>query len=135
MKPPVIDTSVMIAVLVATHEFHDVARPHLRSQSRVPAIVLAETYAQLRRTFAQTAEVAAGLLRTWTDDETRILRAEASAVRAVFVRAAELNLGGDVHDALIAQTCIWHATTLVSLDRRQHRVALALGARSTYLIS
>lgn len=55
-----IDTSVMVAALVTTREFHDVARPHLRSPSRVPAIVLAETYAQLRRTFAQPVEVAAG---------------------------------------------------------------------------
>lgn len=54
-----IDTSVMVAALVTTREFHDVARPHLRSPSRVPAIVLAETYAQLRRTFAQPVEVAA----------------------------------------------------------------------------
>jgi predicted nucleic acid-binding protein len=47
----------------------------------------------------------------------------------------ELNLGGDVHDALVAQTCIDHGTALVTLDRRQHRVALALGAQSTYLLS
>lgn len=130
-----IDTSVMVAALVANHEFHDVARPHLLAESRVPAIVLAETYAQLRRTFSQPAEVAAGLLRTWTDDEDRILPAQAGAVRAVFGKAVELNLGGDIHDALIAQTCIGHGMTLVTLDRRQHRVALALGAGSTYLLT
>lgn len=130
-----IDTSVMVAGLVASHEFHQVARPHLRSQSRVPAIVLAETYAQLRRAFAQPAEVATELLRTWTGAENRILPTSASAVRSVFDRAVELNLGGDIHAALIAQLCIVHGAQLVTLDRRQHRIALALGAQSTYLLS
>lgn len=130
-----IDTSVIVAALVATHEFHGTARPHLRSQSRVPAIVLAETYAQLRRTFSQPAEVVAGLLRTWTEDEQRILPTEAGTVRSAFARAVELNVGGDIHDALIAQTCIGHGVLLVTLDRRQHRIALALGAQSTYLLA
>ncbi len=129
------DTSVMVAALVRSHEFHDIARPHLRAQSRVPAIVLAETYAQLRRTFAQPAEVAAALMRTWTDNPDRILPTDAGAVASVFARAVELNLGGDIHDALIAQISLGSDGSLVTLDRRQHRVALALGARSTYLPS
>ncbi len=130
-----IDTSVMVAALVATHEFHLVARPHLRTNSCVPAIVLAETYAQLRRTFGQSAEVATALLRPWTADEKRILPTEAAVVRSLFGRAVELNLGGDIHDALIVQTCIQGGASLVTLDRRQHRIALALGAQSSYLLS
>ena len=130
-----IDTSAMIAALIATHEFHAIARPHLRSSTRVPAIVLAETYAQLRRTFSQPAEIADVLLRTWTNDEDRILGTDAIVVRSVFGRAVELNLGGDIHDALVAQTCVAHDVPLVTLDRRQHRIALALGARSTYLLA
>jgi predicted nucleic acid-binding protein len=39
-----------------------------------------------------------------------------------------------VHDALIAQTCLEHGVPLVTLDRRQHTVALALGVDSTYLL-
>lgn len=128
-----IDTSVMVAALIATHEFHGRARPHLQARSRVAAIVLAETYAQLRRTFAQPAEVAAALLRPWAGDEDRILPTQASALRAVFDRAVELNLGGDIHDALVAQICLDHGLPLVTLDRRQHRIALALGAQSSYL--
>lgn len=130
-----IDTSVMVAGLVSSHEFHDIARPHLRSASRVPAVVLAETYGQLRRTFAQPATVAAGLLRSWTEDELRVLPTGASTVRTVFLRAVELNLGGDIHDAMIAQACLEHGSALVTLDHRQHRVALALGAQSTYLLA
>jgi len=131
----VIDTSAMVAALIATHEFHEVARPHLGAQTRVPAIVLAETYSQLRRTFAQPAEVAAALLRTWTGYEDRILPTPVGAVRSVFDRTVELNLAGDIHDALVAQTCIGHGAPLVTLNRRQHRIALALGAQSTYLLS
>lgn len=130
-----IDTSVMVAALVGSHEFHDIARPHLRAHSPVPAIVLAETYAQLRRTFAQPAEVAVALLRTWAGNQDRILPTDGDAVRSVFERAVELNLGGDIHDALIARICLASGGSLVTLDRRQHRVALALGARSTYLLA
>lgn len=130
-----IDTSVLVAALIATHEFHDVARVHLRAQSRIPAIVLAETYAQLRRTFAQPAEIAALLLRPWSADDERVLVTDATTVRTVFDRAVELNLGGDIHDALVAQTCLAHGVSLVTLDRGQHRVALALGAHSICLLA
>ncbi len=130
-----IDTSAMVAALVSSHEHHAIARPHLTADLRVPAIVIAESFAQLRRRFAQPAETAALLLRAWTADEDRILPTSSSVVRLTFARAVELDLGGGIHDALIAQTCVEHDTPLVTLDRRQHRVALALGARSTYLLA
>ena len=57
-----IDTSALVAALVSSHEHHAQACPHLRTNARVPTIVLAETYAQLRRTFAQSAEAATALL-------------------------------------------------------------------------
>ncbi|MBA2608471.1 MAG: hypothetical protein H0U92_06010 [Actinobacteria bacterium] len=56
-------------------------------------------------------------------------------MRATFARAVELDLAGGIHDALIAQTCVLHGVELVTLDRGQHRVALALGAASTYLLA
>ncbi|HUQ64233.1 MAG TPA: PIN domain-containing protein [Acidimicrobiales bacterium] len=130
-----IDTSTMVAALVVTHEHHRIARPRLTAELRVPAIVLAETFSQLRRTFSQPAETAALLLHTWTSDTSRILPTSALVVRSTFARAVELDLGGGIHDALIAQTCVAHRTELVTLDRRQHRIALAMGAQSTYLLS
>lgn len=130
-----IDTSAMIAALVADHEHHAVARRHLTAATRVPAIVLAETYAQLRRTFAQPASVASALLRTWTQDGARVLPTTAAAATATFRRAVELDLGGNIHDALIAAACHEHDVRLVTLDSRQHRIALALGATSTYLLA
>ena len=64
-----------------------------------------------------------------------MLPTTASAVSAVVARAVELDLGGNIHDALIAQVCAEHDLPLVTLDGRQHRLALALGARSTYLLA
>jgi hypothetical protein len=40
-----------------------------------------------------------------------------------------------VHDAIVAQVCADHDVAMVTLDGRQHRLALALGVRSTYLLA
>jgi predicted nucleic acid-binding protein len=50
-------------------------------------------------------------------------------------RATELDLAGNIHDALIALACVEHDVPIVTLDSRQHQIALALGARSTYLLA
>jgi predicted nucleic acid-binding protein len=131
----VIDTSALVAALIQDHEHHDLARPHLRTADVVPAIVLAETYAQLRRTFRQPAAVAASVLTPWSTAAGRILATSGTATVAVLARAVELDLGGNIHDALIAQVCRHHGVPLVTLDRRQHTVALALGVESTYLLA
>lgn len=129
------DTSALVAALVVDHEHHRLARPHLRLEGSLPAIVLAETFSQLRRTFNQPAAAAAALLAPWTGRPRRVLPTSRRAVVAVFARAAELDLAGSVHDALIARVCAENDVGLVTLDRRQHRVALALGASSRYLLA
>lgn len=128
-----IDTSALIAALIADHDLHDLARARLTAVSRVPAIVLAETFSQLRRTFGQSASVSATLLAPWWQDEDKILPTSATALSAVLSRAHELDLGGNVHDALIAQVCRESDVGLLTADARQHRLALALGVASTYL--
>lgn len=130
-----IDTSAMVAGLVADHEHHELARPHLHDLGSVSAIVLAETFAQLRRTFRQPVTVATSALLPWSTEPGRVLDTPATAVVVVFARAVELDLGGNVHDALIAQVCIENESPLITLDRRQHTVALALGADSQYLLA
>jgi predicted nucleic acid-binding protein len=124
----------MVAALVAGHEYHEAARRHLSTTTRVPAIVLAETYAQLRRTFGQPASAAVQLLAPWADVK-HVLPTTAAAVAAVFRKAVELDLAGNIHDALIAQTCIQHGVALTTLDARQHTVARALGVQSVYLLA
>lgn len=130
-----IDTSVMVAALLTQHEHHAIARPHLRVDGPVAGIVLAETFAQLRRTFSLSAEAAMAALGHWARTPKRIAVLPATAYAEVFKRAVELNLGGNIHDALIAKTCAHHKQPLATLDRRQHAVALAFGVESAYLLS
>ncbi|MEJ7826220.1 MAG: PIN domain-containing protein [Solirubrobacteraceae bacterium] len=129
------DTSALVAALIDDHEHHTISRARLSPRTRLPAIVLAETFAQLRRTFGQPVAVATAMLRPWTIDATLVLPTSAATVVTTFSRATELDLGGSIHDALIAQVCADHQVPLVTLDGRQHRLALALGVASTYLLA
>lgn len=130
-----IDTSALVAALVSDHEHHELARPRLAPIDRVPAIVVAETFSQLRRTFAQPAELSARLLARWWTDAERIVPTSSVALGVVLSRAGELDLGGNIHDAMIAQVCLENGLTLLTADVRQHRIALALGVDSTYLLA
>lgn len=132
-----IDTSVMVAGLVTNHEFHTIARPHVAAAARgqVPGIVFAETWAALRRApwnlDARTVETA---LAPWSDDK-HIAATSPSAYVEVLRTGRALNLGGNVHDLLIAMTCRDHGLPLVTLDRRQSTLAAGLaGLDSTLLL-
>ena len=52
------DTSALVAALIEDHEHHALSRPTSSRDVRLPAIVFAETFAQLRRTFGQSAATA-----------------------------------------------------------------------------
>lgn len=132
-----IDTSVMVAGLVTNHEFHTIARPHVAAAAggQVPGIVLAETWAALRRApwnlNARTVDTA---LAPWRD-ENRIVATSPSAYAEVLHTGRSLNLGGNVHDLLIALTCRDHDLPLVTLDRRQSTLAAGIaGLDSTLLL-
>ncbi|MEX0835418.1 MAG: PIN domain-containing protein [Nitriliruptor sp.] len=132
-----IDTSVLVAGLITNHEFHAIARPHVAAAARgqVPGIVLAETWAALRRApwnlDARTVETT---LAPWSE-EGRIVATPASAYAEVLRTGRSLNLGGNVHDLLIALTCRDHGLPLFTLDRRQSTLATGLaGLDSTLLL-
>ncbi len=129
------DTSALVAALIDDHQHHALSRRHLVADIRLPAIVVAETFAQLRRTFGQSAATAAAVVGPLVTGPGTVLPTTAAAVSTVVARAVELDLGGNVHDALIAQVCVEHDVPFVTLDGRQHRLALALGAQSTYLLA
>jgi predicted nucleic acid-binding protein len=129
-----IDTSALVAALLTQHQHHALARPHLPREGPIPGIVLAETYAQLRRTFGLTAQAATTALSYWAFEEPRIAALPAHGYAELFRVARGLELGGNVHDALIAKTCARFDLPLVTLDRRQHTMALALGVDSRYLL-
>lgn len=101
----------------------------------MPAVVLAETYAQLRRTFGISAQVTQQTLSYWTTVEDRIATLPAAGYKQLFGQAASLGLGANIHDAVIAQTCAHFELPLATLDRRQHTLALAIGVQSTYLLA
>ena len=132
-----IDTSVMVAGLVTNHEFHALARPHVAAavQGQVPGIILAETWAALRRApWNLDARTVAAALAPWSD-KGRIVATPPSAYAEILRRGWSLNLGGNVHDLLIALTCRDHGLPLVTLDRRQSTLAAELaGLNSTLLL-
>ena len=131
-----IDTSVMVAGLVTNHQFHSIARPHVvaAADGQVPGIVLAETWAALRRApwnlDAGTVETALSL---WADSD-RIVSTPGSAYEEVLRTGRKLNLGGNVHDLLIALTCRDHGLQLATLDRRQATLAADLIGLETRLL-
>lgn len=128
------DTSALIASLVRGHEHHVRARAELSAVESLPVIVVAETYSILRRAFGQPARVAVELLAPWSN-RAALIPTSANVMETALARATELDLGGNIHDALIALACVEHDLPIVTLDARQHQVALALGARSTYLLA
>jgi predicted nucleic acid-binding protein len=124
----VIDTSVMVAGLVDNHEFHELARPHVAqaAQWTVPGIVAAESWAALRRgPWNLGADVVEQLLAPWASSH-RVAVTPADAYEYVLRNGRTLNLGGSVHDLLIALTCAGHDLSLVTLDRRQATLARTL---------
>lgn len=123
-----IDTSVMVAGLVDNHEFHEVARPHVVQAARqtVPGIVAAESWAALRRgPWNLGVDVVAQLLAPWASSD-RVAVTPADAYEYVLRNGQTLNLGGGVHDLLIALTCAVRGLPLVTLDRRQATLARTL---------
>lgn len=131
-----IDTSVMVAGLVTNHEYHVLARPHVAAAARgqVPGIVLAETWAALRRApWNLDARTVGAALAPWGDQD-RIVATPASAYEEILRTGRSLNLGGNVHDLLIALTCRDHDLPLVTLDRRQAALAAELAGLDTTLL-
>jgi predicted nucleic acid-binding protein len=131
-----IDTSVMVAGLVRNHEFHAVARPHVVESARgqVPGLVVAEAWAALRRApWNLDAATVAETLGPWSS-EGRVAATAASAYAEVLRTGRSLNLGGNVHDLLIAMTCRDHGLALATLDRRQATLASGLTDLETILL-
>jgi predicted nucleic acid-binding protein len=121
----VIDTSVLVAGLVANHEFHARARPYVVEATgvQVPGIVLAETWSVLRRApFHLDAGVVADALAPWASP-ARVAETPAGAYVEVLRIGRVLHLGGNVHDLLIAHTCAAAGGRMATLDRQQAALA------------
>lgn len=113
-----IDTSVMVAGLIDNHEFHDLARPYVvaAADRRVPGIVLAETWAVLRRApWNLDAATVERTLTRWAASDL-IAATPADAYADVLRTGRSLNLGGNIHDLLIAHTCVAFGLPLATLE-------------------
>lgn len=131
-----IDTSVLVAGLVDNHEFHDLARPHVvaATSETVPGIVLAETWAALRRgPWNLDPETVEQSLAPWSNAD-RIAETPVDAYEHALRTGRSLKLGGNIHDYLIALTCAAHDLPLTTLDRRQATLAQTLAELSITLL-
>lgn len=73
-------------------------------------------------------------LAPWSD-QRQIVAASPSTYVEVLRTGRSLNLGGNVHDLLIAVTCRDHDLPLVTLDRRQSALAANIeGLDATFLL-
>lgn len=123
-----LDTSALLAALVAQHALHERAREHLPApaEARIPGIVLAETFARLRGSpFRVSATDAQDIVRPWAEPE-RILTTPAELYRRALDDAPGHNLGGQVHDYVTILTCRHHGHGLVTADRRQAHLATSV---------
>ena len=88
--------------------------------------MLAETWSVLRRSpWNLDAAIAQRLLTPWSHSD-RIVETPASAYVSVLREGRALNLGGNVHDLLIAHTCAAAGLPLATLDRRQAELSRTL---------
>jgi len=121
----VIDTSVLVAGLIESHEFHQLAGPLVASaeDAQVPGMVIAETWAVLRKApwHFHPATVQA-VLQPWLS-EGRVVVTPASAYVAAIRDGRRLSIGGNIFDLLIAYTCASAGLPLATLDRRQAAMA------------
>lgn len=120
-----LDTSVLVAGLVTNHEHHELARPQVASirAAKVAGIVIAETFARLRGyPFNLDVFTVITLLEPWAS-EPKLLATPVAVYLQAMDQARPLNLGGNIHDLLIALTYRHYGLSLVTLDRRQAAVA------------
>lgn len=130
-----LDTSVLVAGLINNHEHHELARPQVASarKSKIAGIVIAETFARLRGyPFNLNVTTAVTLLQPWSS-ESQLLATSAGVYAQALSQARPLNLGGNIHDLLIALTYRDHGLGLVTLDQRQATVARSLAIEVTLL--
>ena len=129
------DTSVLLAGLATNHEHHDLARPVVAAAREGPiaGLVLAEAFARLRGfPFHFDVVSTIELLAPWSRAPS-VLATSSEVYEAVMGVARSLNLGGSIHDLLIAETYGRHDIEFVTLDGRQARLASGRGLAVRHL--
>jgi predicted nucleic acid-binding protein len=126
-----VDSSVVVAGVLAGHPEHEPCRAVLRDRPLLPAHAAVEAYAVLTRLPAplrQAPATAATLLRANFDGRVVDL-GRRSVLGFVEDLAAWQLAGGAVYDALIGETARRAGATLVTRDARAAATYRAVGVR------
>lgn len=117
-----VDTSVLVAAHLRSHEQRRVAAPVAAAASHVLGPVVAETWSVLRRHFQLPATEVERALRRYVEAR-HLLVAPVEAYAAVLEHGAGFRLAGNVHDFVIVVTARLSGLTLATFDRGMERLA------------
>lgn len=124
-----VDTSVVVAGVLADHPRHEPARRVLARRPSIPVHVLVESYAVLTRLpppLRQDPATADALLDA--NFEARLLDLPARSIRPLLGRLVAAGIsGGATYDALVAEAARLAGATLHSLDERALHTYRAVG--------
>ncbi len=122
-----VDTSVVVAALLAWHEAHAETRPTIKGAS-IPVHAFTESFSVLTRLPRPLDAADAARLLASAFPKDRILVPPPALQRSVPRRCASLGIsGGATYDAVIAFTALRHDVTLVTRDRRAARIYERVG--------
>ncbi len=129
------DTSVVIPLMVASHDAHADAIAATSDVHRIPAHVLLEAIAVLTRLPAGLAVEAAQAVRVLNGrfPEPPLAIGSPDYADLTSALAAGRMRGGEVYDALIAMTAKSAGAVLLTRDRRAETTYRAIGVESRYL--
>lgn len=120
--PSAVDTSVLVAAHLRSHEHRAIAAPAAGAATHVLGPVVAETWSVLRRHFQLPATDVERALRRYVE-ERRLVVAPVEAYRAVLEHGAGFQLAGNVHDFVIVVTARLAGLALSTFDRGMQRLA------------
>lgn len=133
--PATLDTSVVVAALLAEHPQHRLALPHARAADALPAHVLLEAFrvlTALPHGLASPAAAVADALRATFPGPVLTLPARRHPALLQALAAAGAG-GGAVYDAVVAAEALAAGRALVSADRRAAAVYALVGVEVVWL--
>lgn len=117
-----VDTSVLVAAHVRSHEHRSIAAPAAAEATHVIGQVVAETWSVLRRHFQLPATDVERALRRYVEGRQLVV-APAEAYRDVLDHGAGFRLAGNVHDFVIVVTARLAGLKLSTFDGGMQRLA------------
>lgn len=117
-----VDTSVLVAAHVRTHEHRALAAPVAAGATHVIAPVIAETWSVLRRHIRLPASEVEIALRGYVGARTLVIP-DATVYDELLLRGASIGLAGNVHDFVIVETARRAGLSLATFDKGMRHLA------------